>query len=60
MAGEKTKTIKSLSQEVDILKEQVKEIPLLKIKLLEFEKMFNNLKPSKDLTENRENLEMIK
>ena len=60
MAGEKKKTIRTLSQEVDLLKEQVKEIPLLKMKLLEFEKMFNNLKSRKDFPENREKLEVIK
>ena len=45
---------------MDILKEQVKEIPFLKKKLIEFETIIKNLNPSKDFTENEENLEMIK
>lgn len=58
MAGEKKRTIKSLSQEVDTLKEQIKEIPLLKQKLLELEKILSKLKLSEEITE-EENLKMI-
>ena len=60
MTGEKKKTIKSLSQEIDILKEQVKEIPLLKQKLSEFEKVINDLKLRKDITEEENLRELIK
>ena len=60
MAGEKKKTIKSLSQEVDILKDQVKEIPFLKQKLLEFEKVFNNLKLSENSISEENFKEMTK
>ena len=59
MTGEKKQTIKSLSQELCILKEQVKEIDLLKLQLVELEKIIKNLKINKDLTEEppiRENL----
>ena len=58
MAGEKKRTIKSLSQEVDTLKEQIKEIPLLRQKLLEFEKILSKLKLSEEITE-EENLKII-
>ena len=43
MTGEKKQTMKSLSQEILILKEQVKEIDPLKQKELELLEIFKNL-----------------
>ena len=43
MTGEKKQTMKSLSQEILILKEQVKEIDPLKQKVLELLEMIKNL-----------------
>ena len=51
MVGEKKETVKSLSQEILILKEQVKQIDPLKQKLLDILKVVENLKKRNDITE---------
>ena len=49
MVGEKKETVKSLSQEILILKEQVKQIDPLKQKLLDILKVVENLKKKKTI-----------
>ena len=51
MTGEKKQTVKSLSQEILILKEQVKEIDLLKQKVLELLEIIKNLNIKENDTE---------
>ena len=58
MTGEKKQTMKSLSQEILILKEQVKEIDPLKQKVLELLEMIKNLN-FKESDEERNSVEEI-
>ena len=58
MTGEKKQTMKSLSQEILILKEQVKEIDTLKQKVLELLEMIKNLN-FKENDEERNSVEEI-
>ena len=58
MGGEKKQSIKSLHQEILILKEQVKEIEPLKQKVVELQKTVQNLNNGRNVTkETSDNIE---